>query len=495
MRPHVTQETPPGAVPPDATVSDPVAGMPPKAGSFPGASGGTPRERGVFTTGSTFRHVLVMTATGSVGLVSIFIVDFLNLFYIAQLGEAELAAAIGYAGTILFFLTSLPIGIAIAVTALVSRALGPGDITAAKRLATSGLIYMTLAMAAVSLALLPFLRASLEGIGATGRTLEIAEHFLVIVVPSTPLLALGMALSGILRAAGDARRAMYVTLAGGAVAAVLDPLFIFVFDWGVTGAAIATVLSRATLALIGFHGVLVIHKMVAPINWRAARQDVAALSVIAVPAMLTNVATPVGNAFVTWAIAPFGDSAVAGWAVIGRLIPVAFGAIFALSGAIGPILGQNLGAGLIDRVRRTVWDALLLILAYCLFIWAVLFLSRHWIVSLFDVSGAGADLVLVFCSVVSAGFLFNGALFVANASFNNLGQPVLSTVFNWGRATVGTVPFVLVGAAYAGATGVLIGQALGGIVFGVLAVVFCFRAIDRIARRAPTAVATSGSGA
>ncbi len=474
MRPHVTQETPPGAVPPDATVSDPVAGMPPKAGSVSGASGGAPRERGVFTTGSTFRHVLVMTATGSVGLVSIFIVDFLNLFYIAQLGEAELAAAIGYAGTILFFLTSLPIGIAIAVTALVSRALGPGDITAAKRLATSGLIYMTLAMAAVSLALLPFLRASLEGIGATGRTLEIAEHFLVIVVPSTPLLALGMALSGILRAAGDARRAMYVTLAGGAVAAVLDPLFIFVFDWGVTGAAIATVLSR---------------------NWRAARQDVAALSVIAVPAMLTNVATPVGNAFVTWAIAPFGDSAVAGWAVIGRLIPVAFGAIFALSGAIGPILGQNLGAGLIDRVRRTVWDALLLILAYCLFIWVVLFLSRHWIVSLFDVSGAGADLVLVFCSVVSAGFLFNGALFVANASFNNLGQPVLSTIFNWGRATVGTVPFVLVGAAYAGATGVLIGQALGGIVFGVLAVVFCFRAIDRIARRAPAAVATSGSGA
>jgi Na+-driven multidrug efflux pump len=158
-------------------------------------------------------------------------------------------------------------------------------------------------------------------------------------------------------------------------------------------------------------------------------------------------------------------------------------------------LGQNLGAGLIDRVRRTVLDALVLILAYCLFIWAVLFFSRHWIVSLFDVTGAGADLVLVFCSIVSAGFLFNGALFVANASFNNLGQPVLSTVFNWGRATVGTVPFVLVGAAYAGATGVLIGQALGGIVFGVLAVVFCFRAIDRIARRAPAAVGTRGSGA
>lgn len=480
MRPVIPQETQPGAVPADTALVDGEPSAPdPATKSSPRA------DRGVFTTGSTFRHVLIMTATGSVGLVSIFIVDFLNLFYIAQLGEEELAAAIGYAGTILFFLTSLPIGIAIAVTALVSRALGPGDKVAARRLATSGLVYMTVAMTLVSIVLMPFLRASLEGIGATGRTLDIAEHFLIIVVPSTPLLALGMALSGILRAVGDARRSMYVTLAGGAAAAVLDPLFIFVFDLGVTGAAIATVLSRAVLAGIGFHGVLVIHKMAAPLDLSAARRDMAALSVIAVPAMLTNVATPVGNAFVTWAIAPFGDSAVAGWAVIGRLIPVAFGAIFALSGAIGPILGQNLGAGLIDRVKRTVFDALILILGYCLFIWGALFLARHWIVGLFDVTGAGADLVIVFCTVVAAGFLFNGALFVANASFNNLGQPVMSTVFNWGRATIGTVPFVLVGASYAGANGVLIGQAVGGIVFGVLAVFFCFREIDRIAKRTP----------
>ena len=62
-----------------------------------------PVSRGRFTEGSTMRHVIVMTATGSVGLMAIFLVDFANLFYIAQLGQQELAAAIGYAGTILFF--------------------------------------------------------------------------------------------------------------------------------------------------------------------------------------------------------------------------------------------------------------------------------------------------------------------------------------------------------------------------------------------------------
>src|ERR1044072_1850450 len=74
--------------------------------------------------GPIMRHVAVMTATGSIGLMAIFVVDFLNLFYIALLGQAELAAAIGYAGTVLFFTFFISIDNGIAGTALVSRALG-----------------------------------------------------------------------------------------------------------------------------------------------------------------------------------------------------------------------------------------------------------------------------------------------------------------------------------------------------------------------------------
>jgi len=64
-------------------------------------------EPGIFVTGSTMKHVVTMTATGSIGLVAVFIVDALNLFYISLLGQQELAAAIGYAGTLLFFSTSI----------------------------------------------------------------------------------------------------------------------------------------------------------------------------------------------------------------------------------------------------------------------------------------------------------------------------------------------------------------------------------------------------
>ena len=75
-------------------------------------------------------------------------------------------------------------------------------------------------------------------------------------------------------------------------------------------------------------------------------------------------------------------------------------------------------------------------------------------------------------------FFFNGVIFVANAAFNNLGHPFYSTVVNWGRHTLGTIPFVLLGAAWYGAPGVLIGQFLGGAVFAMLAVILAWRVME-----------------
>ena len=83
--------------------------------------------QGKFVTGSTLKHVLNMTTSGSVGLIAVFAVDLLNLFYISLLGQKELAADVGYAGILLFFMVSMSIGLTIAVSALTSRALGRGQ--------------------------------------------------------------------------------------------------------------------------------------------------------------------------------------------------------------------------------------------------------------------------------------------------------------------------------------------------------------------------------
>ena len=83
----------------------------------PAAAKPAPPMAGKFVSGSVLRHVLTMAATGSIGLVSVFAVDLLNLFYLSLLGQKQLAAAVGYAGTLLFFITSLAIGLSIAVSA------------------------------------------------------------------------------------------------------------------------------------------------------------------------------------------------------------------------------------------------------------------------------------------------------------------------------------------------------------------------------------------
>ncbi|MCA0318666.1 MAG: polysaccharide biosynthesis C-terminal domain-containing protein [Proteobacteria bacterium] len=450
------------------------------------AAGGVPAK---FTQGSTMRHVIVMTATGSIGLVAIFVVDLLNLFYIAQLGEQELAAAIGYAGTLLFFLTSFSIGLSIAGTALVARALGAGDREKARRIGTSSLLLVAVSMTVLSLCLLPFSARLLGLIGATGRTLAIADRFLWFVMPATGFLGLGMMYSSILRAVGDAQRAMWVTLTGGVVTAILDPILIFVLGLGVDGAAITSIISRMAMAAIGLHGVTYVHRLTTRPTLAGIAADIRPLAGIAVPAVLTNVATPVGNGVVTAMIARYGDSAVAGWAVLGRLVPVAFGAFFALSGSVGPIMGQNVGARLFSRVRQTLVDSLIFLSLYGIAVWlALMALSPH-IVALFDATGGAAAVISFFCVYASLGWAFNGAVFVGNAAFNNLGFPTYSTALNWGRATIGTIPFAYAGAwlmgPARGAEGIIAGQAVGGILFAILSMIVCFRVIDRIALRAP----------
>jgi putative MATE family efflux protein len=442
-----------------------------------------PSSQGRLVSGSTLGHVIRMTAAGSLGLVAVFAVDGLNLFYITLLKKPELTAALGYATTLLFLAMSMSIGLSIAATALTSRALGRGHHHQARQIAGASLIIVGTCMGLLALVCYPLLEPAIHLLGARGQTAERAVTLMRIVLPSWPLLGVGMCLSGLLRATGDARRAMFVTLGAAATALVMDPLLILWLDLELHGVAIATVTVRIAMVAIGMHGLWRVHKLIARPDTALVLRELAPFMAIAMPAVLTQIATPVGNAFVTHAVANYGDDAVAGWTIVQRIIPIAFGVLFALSGAIGPIIGQNFGAQRFDRVTSTVRDSLKVTLVYALTVWALLALGSGWIADIFSTHGQARELVVFFCVFVAGSFLFNGALFVANAAFNNLGFAFYSTALNWARSTLGVIPFVWLGQSWFGAKGALAGYGLGVIAFGVIGMWWCFQVVGKMQER------------
>ncbi|MEL6316399.1 MAG: MATE family efflux transporter [Pseudomonadota bacterium] len=464
----------------------------------PAASGGgaTAAAPAKFVEGDLMRHVVVMTLSASVGLMAIFLVDLADLFFISLLGQAELAAAVGYAAAIVFVNISVGIGLAIAAGALVGRALGAGEQERARRYATHVSVVAVAVAVVVSALMMAAIPQLVALLGARGETALLTERYLSIVLPSLPFMVMMMCAGAVLRAHGDARGAMNVTLLAALANGVLDPLLIFSLDlgaaaggapgvWrigadlGLDGAAAASVAARVVGCAYGLALVVRRHRGFAPLRRDALARDVREISGLAGPAMLTNVATPLGAAFMTRLVAEYGDAAVAGFAIIGRLTPVAFGAVFALSGAIGPIVAQNCGAVRYDRVRETLTAALKFLLVYVAAVTIALLAARGAIADAFGAEGAARDLVYLFCGPLALFFFFNGVLFIANAAFNNLQRPFLSTALNWGRHTIGTAPPALLGASLGGAEGALLGQAVGGLAFAALAIWRAYRLVDQ----------------
>jgi len=122
---------------------------------------------------------------------------------------------------------------------------------------------------------------------------------------------------------------------------------------------------------------------------------------------------------------------------------------------------------------------------YVLAVGAALWAAAPLIVTIFAARGETAQLLAFFCHVAGLLWFFLGGIFVANAAYNNLGWPVLSSAINWGRATLGTIPFVTIGAAWHGPEGGYLGMILGAALFGVVAVAGSYRLVGRLTPSLP----------
>ena len=424
---------------------------------------------GVFLTGSTMGHVVRMTATGALGITFVFLVDAANLFWISQLGDPTLVAAIGYAYAIQFFSVSGGVGLMIAATAIVSRKIGEGERGVARCLAGSGLITAMIVQSLVAGLIIVFREPLVSMAGAEGETARLAARYLAITMPSLVPMAAGLIGSGALRADGHGVKAMNVTLFSGVFLMIVDPILIFGLGLGLDGAAIGILLFRFVLMGLAFYYAIYREDLIGWLGLPEYMKSLAPYFAVAIPAIATQMATPAGNYLLTIVMARFGDDAVAAWAVVGRLTVLVFGGVFALSGAIGGIFGQNFGAGQFDRLRSTYRDAMAFVLLYTVVMWIVLLFATPLVVQAFGLAGQGAEVLEAFTYIGVGGFMFIGMLFVSNAAFNNLGKPGRSTLMNWINHGVLSWPAAYALSLWLAAPGVIYGQALAGVFAGGIA--------------------------
>ncbi|WP_088141496.1 MATE family efflux transporter [Achromobacter xylosoxidans] len=447
-------------------------------------SASDPRAR--FVSGPMGPHVLEMVLTGWASMLAVFAVEFLSLLYLGTLKDEAVLGAVGFGSMTQFTIISVCIGVTVGGTALVSRALGAGEAPRARALAGASLVLMA-AAALVSGAL--FLAVIGPYTAAINLAEDVRAHLLSYVLITTPfalVMGVGMMLSNLLRAAGHGRQSMWVLLAGTATVAALDPLVIFVLDGGMEGVAWAGGVGRLVTVALGAWLVFGKHRLVAWPAGAALRAHLAAIGRIALPAALTTLATPAAVIFTLSTYAGFGSSVMAGATVVDRVLQLAYALFFVLPGAIGPILGQNLGAGQWDRVQQTVQLTTRWSLMYGFGVAVLLALLAPWMPDLFQVTGPGRDLIVFFCRYGSFAWALNSLYFVAIAVFNNLGYAAYSTAIGWLRATVGTLPFVWLGAHYGGPEGVLAGQTAGFALFSLISMLLCRRVL-----RAPPASAAA----
>ena len=412
-------------------------------------------------------HVIRMTVTGMLGLTFMFVVDLANLFWISRLGDERLVAALGFAWNVQFFSIAVGIGIMIAATALVSKALGEGNKVEAKKFAMGCMSLGVGIQFILAIFIVTFRSEIVKFTGASGQTAQLAERFLLISIPTLPLMALGMVGSAILRSEGDAYRSMFVTMSAGLVALIADPILIIWLELGLDGAAINTGLSRVASTSFALYSVIKVHNLLAKLTLSVIRSTLFPFLIIGSPAILTQLSGPFASFVITKVIAEFGDSAVAGLSVVNRLTVVAFGGIFSLSGAIGGIFGQNYGAKMFFRVHSTYWNSIIFCIAYTLIAWLILILSTEWVIKLFLLGEIGSDVVRSFNYFAAGGFLFTGMIFVASSAFNNMGKPVYSTMMTWLRDGLVMLPAVLLGASMFGAIGVVYGNAFAALIVGL----------------------------
>lgn len=413
-----------------------------------------------------------LTAPAVMGVSSSILVQTLELGFIGQLGTLHVAA-MTFTFPLVMLLTSIALGISIGTSSVIARSVGAKEQDQVARLGTHSLLLVGGTMVGLSALAWWMVDPIFTAMGAESDAMVLIHSYLDIYLPGTVLFTLVMVAGSIMRANGNANIPGVVMTLGALLNLILDPILIF--GWfglprlELAGAAWANVITRTVLVAVMFYyvaaGNMVLLKDWVQGWWSSARR----ILHIGVPAMLTQLIGPVTAALITAMLAQYGEVVVAGFGVAGRIEAVAAIVMFALSGSIGPFVGQNWGAREYERVRQGVRVAYQFCLVYGVAVALPLLLFGDVIAGWIESDPVAIQTAAFYLALVPFSYGLWGVLMMASASFNALGKPLPSTALSFTRMFVVYLPLAILLNDFMGYQGIFVATALSNALLGVAA--------------------------
>lgn len=419
------------------------------------------------------RMLFKMAAPISLGMMSTFLFQIVDTYFVGQLGSDELAA-LAFSSTAYFMFISVFIGLSIGVSSVVAKAAGAGDDQKVRLLSTVTLVLVVVLSIGASLAARAAITPMFTGLGASETVLPMINDYMGILYLGFPFLMVGLVGSGAARATGTLILTEVVFGIAGVINLVFDYLLIFGVgpfpEMGLTGAAVATVMSFVFI-FVGMMMIMLRKGLIGFGLLRNAKDGLLGLldiAKISLPTIGMQLLVPATGMFTTFLLAGYGSEVVAAFGVAGRIEALAMIGIFAVSSAMTPFVAQNFGADEHDRIDQAVVFAGKASIYMGVVIFAILAILGPRIAAIFSDDPDVIRFVTFYFRIVALSYGFYGILNVTSAIFNGLQLPLLSLRLMLVKTIIFTVPPLII-ASYISVTAILVALALGNILAGIYA--------------------------
>ena len=345
-------------------------------------------------------------------------------------GGGSAVGAVGVCGTLITTITGLVIGIASGANVVIARHIGRRDVRQVERAVGTAMAFSAASGLLLSLIGLVFADFLLRLVNCPQKLLSQATVYFRLYFSGVPLLMIYNFSAAVLRSSGNSRQPMIFLITGGGVKVGLTYLFTAVLDKGVTGVALATILSWLVMTSLSVITLLRTDSIVKlrPKCIRFYKQELLEILRIGVPAGLQKALYSVANVIISATVNSFGDQATTGISIANQFDNILYQISCATSFAVMPYVSQNVGAKNVKRAMQSVWKGILITVALGATFGALSAIFSRELSSIMS-----SDPVVIAYSrqkmiLISSTYFICGINEIFGAALRGMGKPVAATV-------------------------------------------------------------------